>query len=176
MDANEGGSLRETAKNIYKQKKRWAYGAEDIPYFIFACIKNKKIPWAQKISRGVELITGHWTWATMSILLFALGWLPVFLAGESFNRSLIAYSVPALSSRIMTIAMIGLISSIWFASRLVPPTASLEKGKLKYITFALSWFLMPLIMIVFDALPAIEAQTRMMLGKYLVYWNTPKNR
>jgi hypothetical protein len=80
MDANVAHSIGKTAINIYKQQRRWAYGVGEIPYFLFGFLKNKKIPIRKKISLGFETIEGHLSWATASILIFLLGWLPWFWA------------------------------------------------------------------------------------------------
>lgn len=176
MDANIGKNFFHTLKNMYKQKKRWAYGVEDIPYFLFACWKNKKVPFKQKLSRGLELISGHWTWATSSFLIFTLGWLPIFMGEIEFAHSLLAYSVPRLASRVMTFAMLGLISSIWLSLHLLP-SPPVKTNKFKYILFVLSWFMIPLEMMVFGSLPALDAHTRFMTGKYMLeFWVTPKSR
>ena len=136
MDANVAKNFWKTLMNLYKQQRRWAYGVGDIPYFLFGFLKNKKIPLRKKISRGFELIEAHWSWATSSILIFSLGWLPIFLGGADFSHSLLAYNLPKIASRIMTIAMTGLIGSIYFSILLLPPKPP-EYGKAKYLIFIL---------------------------------------
>jgi len=175
MDANVGENFWRTLINLYKQQKRWAYGVGDIPYFLFAFFKNKKISLKKKISRGFELIEGHWSWAVAPIMIFLLGWLPTILGGTEFSHSLISYNLPKITSRIMTLAMIGLIGSIHFSLLLLPPKPK-DNGRFKYFMFVLGWFLVPLTMVFFSAFPALDAQTRWVLGKYMGFWVTPKIR
>lgn len=175
MDACVTHSFLRTIINLYKQQQRWAYGVGDVAYFLFGFLKNKKIPLREKISRGFELIEGHWSWATAPVLLSVLGWMPIILGGAGFSSSLVAYSLPKLASKIMTIAMIGLIGSIYFSILLLPPKPP-EYGKFKYLVFIFGWLLVPITMIFFSALPALDAQTRWMLGKYMGFWCTPKIR
>lgn len=175
MDANVSRSVWQTIKNIYKQQRRWAYGVSDIPYFLFGFIKNKKIPLLKKISLGFELIEGHLSWAIASLLIFALGWLPLILGGEAFSHALISYNLPRIISRIMTISMIGLLTSIYLSFLLLPPRP-LKYTRYKYVFFVLGWFLFPISMIFFASLPALDAQIRLMLGKYMDFWVTEKIR
>jgi cellulose synthase/poly-beta-1,6-N-acetylglucosamine synthase-like glycosyltransferase len=175
MDANVGKNIWQTLRQMYKQKRRWAYGVENVSYFLYGCVKNKRVPLKKKLSLGFELIGGQWSWAVSSILIFVLGWLPIFLGGRWFSHSLLSYSVPKMASRIMTFAMIGLITSIWLSSILLPPRPPVYK-KTKYLAFVLSWILIPAQMIFLNSLPALDAQTRFMLGKYMGFWVTPKQR
>ncbi|MDD2732174.1 MAG: glycosyltransferase family 2 protein [Candidatus Pacebacteria bacterium] len=175
MDANAAKNFIRTMINIYKQQRRWAYGVADIPYFLFGFIKNKKIPFSKKFNLSFELIGEHISWTTASILIFALGWLPLFLGRAEFSQTLISYNLPRIMSRILTISMIGLISSIYFSFLILPPKPP-DYGPFKYLVFIAGWFLFPLTMVFFLSLPAFDAQIRLMLGKYMGFWVTEKER
>ena len=175
MDANVAKSFWRTMVNIYKQQRRWAYGVGDIAFFLFGFLKNKKIPLSNKIIRALDMIEGHWSWATASIMIFCLGWLPIVLGGPGFSQTLISYNLPKIVSWILTFSMMGLVGSIYFSIILLPPRPP-EYGRFKYFFFAIEWLLLPLIMIFFTSLPAFDAQTRWMLGKYMGFWPTEKVR
>ena len=175
MDANCADNFRTTLKNVYKQQKRWAYGVGEIPFFVFGAIKDKKIPLFKKLSMGLDLVEGHFTWATSSILIFLLGWLPLFLGGQEFGQTLMAHNLPRITSTIMTIAMMGLIGSIYISMLLIPSPSS-KQPKTKYLWMILEWALIPFVMIFFSALPALNAQMHWLFGKYMGFWVTPKTR
>ena len=175
MDANVASTNVQTLKNIYKQQRRWAYGAENIPYFMFGFFKNKAIPIFKKWYYGFMVIEGNHSWATNALLIFALGWLPVFLGGPEFNRSVLSFNLPYLTRIIMTLSMLGLISSAVFAIVLLPPRPP-KYGKFKYFWMVVQWVFFPLTTILLGSIPALEAQTRLMLGKYMGFWVTPKTR
>ena len=175
MDANVTKSFWRTLKNIYKQQRRWAYGAGEIPYFMMGIIKEKGISFSKKFSLGFMLWEGHWSWATNSIIIFLLGWLPLVLGGEQFSQTMISYNLPKLTGRLLTIAMIGLVGSVYFSMNLLPPKPP-KYGRFKYILLMVEWFLMPFIMMFFTSVPALDAQARWMLGKYMGFWPTEKMR
>jgi cellulose synthase/poly-beta-1,6-N-acetylglucosamine synthase-like glycosyltransferase len=175
MDANSAPNIFRTALNIYRQQRRWAYGVAEIPYFLFGFLKNKKIPIKKKFSLGFELIEGHISWAVASILIFCLGWLPLLFGGVAFSQTILSYNLPRITSRILTISMSGLIISAYVSLLLLP---SRPKGdrKFNYLIFTLSWVLVPIITVFFTALPALDAQTRLLLGRYMGFWPTEKSR
>ena len=187
MDANVGPTFLKTMKNVYLQQRRWAYGVGDIPYFLFGSLKNpagipsgynrasKKISLSKKIYWLFILFEAQWSWATASILIFMLGWLPITIGGEEFRQTLISYNLPIFTRNILILAMIGLVGSAFFSILLLPPRP-IQLGRKKYLILALEWLLLPIIMIFFTSLPALDAQTRWMLGKYLGFWPTPKIR
>jgi hypothetical protein len=175
MDANVSSTFFKTMKNVYKQQRRWAYGVENVAYFLFGFLKNKKIPLSKKISLGFATFENYWSWATNSIIIFLLGWLPVTLGGEEFRRTLFSHNLPIFVSRILTIGMIGLVFSAIFSIFLISSRTRVRRQQ-KYLFLILEWFLIPLLMIFFYAAPALEAQTRLMIGKYMGFWPTEKVR
>jgi len=177
MDANVAPSFWQTMKNIYKQQRRWGWGAENIPYLLGEFRSDPQIPKKKKWYWSFNVIEGFHSWATNSIMIFLLGWLPLFLGGRSFNYSLLSYSLPQITRFVMSLAMVGVASSAIISIMLLPPRP--EWFKLKhYFIYFIQWLLMPLTLIVFGALPGLESQTRLMLGGRfrLGFWVTPKSR
>jgi cellulose synthase/poly-beta-1,6-N-acetylglucosamine synthase-like glycosyltransferase len=175
MDANVGKNFLETMKNMYRQQRRWAYGVSEVPYFLFGFLKNKNIPLSRKISLAFEFVEGHWSWAAAPIIIFLSGWLPLLLGGQAFSATLVSYNLPIFTSRLLTLAMLGLVLSAFISIQILSPTRP-EYGKWRLAATAFQWALFPFIMIFFTAFPALDAQLRLLLGKYMGFWTTPKFR
>lgn len=175
MDANLAGNFWQTLKNVYRQHRRWGYGSENWPYLIFGFWKNKKIALSIKIRYISVLTEGLWSWATASLLIFFLGWLPIILGGEAFRQSLLSYNLPRLTRIIMTLAMSGMILSGIINLKILPPMPK-NHSRWKIFLIPLQWILVPINLIIFGAFPAIDGQTRLMLGRYLGFWVTEKHR
>ncbi len=175
MDAVDAPSILKTIFNQYKQQKRWAWGCAEIPYVFFGFIHNKKIPFFKKVFHLHTLIDGYWSWATAALLLFVLGWLPLFLGGDRFNFTILSFNLPILTSRIMTVSLIGMIVSAVLSAMLLPPLPK-NMSQLKKVSIVVQWLFLPVTLIVFGAFPALDAQIRLMLGKYMGFWVTEKVR
>ncbi len=179
MDAVMAKNFWLTGINQYKQQKRWAWGCVEIPYIIFGFLKNKQIPKYKKILHTITILDGYWSWATAALLLFLLGWLPILLGGKSFNFTVLSFNLPILTGRIMTISMFGMCISAILSTVLLPPlpkNMSLIKKLKKRSFILLQWMLLPITLILFGSLPAIDAQIRLMIGKYMGFWVTEKIR
>jgi hypothetical protein len=61
-------------------------------------------------------------------------------------------------------------------STLLLPKKPKNFGFLKNIALVLEWLVLPVSIIAFGAFPALEAQTRLMFGKYMGFRVTPKER
>lgn len=173
MDANIGKNLWDTSKNVYKQHRRWTWGVENIPYLLFNFMKNKNIPLRKKWKFGFVQVEGFWSLVTNPLILFTLGWLPLLIGGNEFNSTILSYNLPIVARTLLTISMFGLIISAVISISLLPvrPTG---KRRADYIYMAIQWMLVPFTMIAFSAVPGLDAQTRLMFGRSLGFWVTPK--
>lgn len=179
LDANVASNWWQTAVNVYKQQRRWGWGVENIPYLFFGFYKNKKIPWRQKWHWIWIQLEGFWSWATNALLIFLLGWLPLFLGGSEFNIMILSYNLPRITRTLMTLAMIGLVGSAIYSTLIAPKapkTDSFLKALVRHLSLVLQWILLPVTILLFGCIPGLESQTRMMLGKYMGFWVTEKHR
>jgi hypothetical protein len=176
LDAVLAPSYWRTIKNQYKQKRRWAYGIENFPPVMRAVWPDKKISLAKKLKAAFEMLEGHHSWATSSFILAFLGWLPLILGGSKFNESVLAHNLPFVTRYLMSLAMIGLISSMFLSFMLLPPRPKKYSRK-RYIYMFLQWVLVPIIAPTLGSLPAIDSQSRILFKKYFgEFWVTEKTR
>jgi cellulose synthase/poly-beta-1,6-N-acetylglucosamine synthase-like glycosyltransferase len=174
LDTCLADTFTQTLKNQYKQKKRWAYNVEYYPHLIPALIKSTA-PFRSRMYRMFQYMEGNFNWATASVLIVFLGWLPLLIGGPEFRQSVIGYNLPEVTSFLMRVATVFLIFSVYISMILLPPRPK-KYSWTRSLMMYLQWFLVPIVSVVFGSMPAIEAQTRLMLGKYLEFWVTPKAR
>ncbi|MBD3426904.1 MAG: hypothetical protein GF409_06705 [Candidatus Omnitrophica bacterium] len=173
MDAVVAGTWWQTVKNVYKQKRRWAWGVENFPIVMRAFIKNGKIPFLLKLKTGYKLFEGHISWTTWAFLLTVIGWLPAIFATKDYSHSVFYYTVPRITGTIFNLASFSLITSIVLSLCLLPKNRG-GHSLLERAGFALQWLLVPFTIVFLSALPALDAQTRLMMGKYMTFWVTDK--
>ncbi|MBI4050020.1 MAG: glycosyltransferase family 2 protein [Candidatus Doudnabacteria bacterium] len=176
LDAMLDESYWKTLVGQYKQKRRWAWGnSENLPYLFTNALKKKNIPWWKRALYLERMFEGYYFWATASIMIAGLGWLPLLLGGSSFDEQILAVNLPLLTRLIMQIATAFLIFSVYINMVLIPKRPP-GYSRWKTVNMVLQWFLVPIVSSIFGSLPAIDAQTRAMFGKYLGFWVTPKAR
>lgn len=175
MDANASSSLWRTLGQIYKQHRRWTYGVENLCYVIYHFTNNTAIPLSQRIKVTLQQAEGYWSLVTNPIMLFILGWAPIFLGGRDFHQTVLSYNLPIMVRDLLILAMFGLVISSIISLTLLPPRPN-GTSRFHYLVMALQWVMVPATMIIFSALPGLDAQTRLMLGKYMGFWVTPKER
>ncbi len=177
MDANTAPTFWGTLKNLYKQQRRWGWGVENIPYMLEGFRNDPEIPWRKKWYWTFNALEGFHSWATNSIMIFVLGWLPTVVGGAVFASSIVSYSLPKITRFVSELAMVGMATSAMMSILLLPPKPKWFRLR-HYLLYALQWLLIPVTLIIFGSVPGLEAQTRLMLGgKFrLGFWVTPKGR
>ena len=75
----------------------------------------------------------------------------------------------------MRLSMLGVFIMAAFSFTLLPPRPAGARH-LDLLIMALQWAVVPVTFVLFGALPAVDAQTRLMLGKYLGFNVTVKKR
>ncbi|MFH1354261.1 MAG: glycosyltransferase family 2 protein [bacterium] len=175
MDAALAGTWWQTLKNQYKQKRRWAWGIENFPYLAEGFLRNKKISFRIKALYSLRTLEGHYSWATTAIIVAGLGWLPVFFGGPTFHATVLSYSLPYMARAIMSVAMLGLLISTALTFLLLPPKPD-KYTAWRYFPMAFQWALVPVIATILSAFPALDAETRLMLGRDLQFNVMEKTR
>ena len=175
MDMNTAKTTWKTARNIYKQRRRWAWGVENFPLVVRAFLRADKISWYDRVRHAFKLFEGHVAWATWAFLLTFIGWIPAFYSAKRFSNSVLYYSSPRITGIIFNLSFLSFIISIALSLLLLPKKKT-KYPLLKRVGFACEWLQVPFIAAFLSALPAMDAQIRMMLGKYLTFQVTEKHR
>lgn len=175
LDAMLDETYWKTLAGQYKQKRRWAWGIENFPYLVTEALRNRLIPFWKKFLYIYRMLEGFYFWATASLMIAALGWLPLLLGGGRFSETVFAFNLPVLTRVIMQIATVFLIFSVYINMVLIPPRPA-KYSRWRTVNMILQWVFVPIVSTVFGSAPAIDAQTRLMLGKYMEFWVTPKAR
>jgi hypothetical protein len=172
MDAVLADTYWGSVVNQYRQLRRWAWGVSDLPYVVSRAMSDRGISWWNKSNKILRLCESHFSWATSAIYIACLGWLPVTLNTE-FTQTVLGYNFPFFARYILSLALIGLLAGIIISYLLLPPRPK-HRSPWFYLNFFWQWILSPIASIFLSSLAAIDAQTRLMLGKRLDYQVTEK--
>ncbi|MBI4432469.1 MAG: glycosyltransferase family 2 protein [Candidatus Omnitrophica bacterium] len=175
MDVVSGQNTWETLKNIYRQKRRWAWGVENFPLVMRAFLLGNHIPWPSKARHAFKLLEGHVAWATWAFLLTFCGWIPIFFATPEFSNTVFYHTWPRVAGIIFNLSLVSMIVSVFVSLRLLPENPAKPPVWRKAL-FVVEWAFFPLAVTFLSALPALDAQTRLLLGKRLDFSPTAKTR
>ncbi len=175
MDVTAAATSWKTARSIYRQRRRWAWGVENFPLVMRAFLQKSRIPVYDRIRHGFKLFEGHVAWATWAFLLTFIGWIPAFYSAKRFSNTVLYFSSPRITGIIFNLSLLSFIISIGLSILLLPRQKT-QRPLLKRVGLALEWLEVPFIATFLSALPALDAQIRLMLGKYLTFQVTDKHR
>lgn len=175
MDAVGAGSYWESIKALYKQQRRWAWGVEHLPFMLWNFSRRPNISWRTKLYYTWNLGEGMYTWATAPIIITMLGYVPGWFLSNAEVGSAFAQNAPFVLENILQLSMMGLFVSVFMSLWLLPPRPH-HIRRVTYVVMVLQWLLLPITLMLLGSVPAIDAQTRLFLGKYLGFNVTQKVR
>ena len=171
-DAVRAKSYPRTLVQQYLQIRRWAWGVTDIPYYIRNAVAHDEIPLWRRLRRLADLWLDHINWAIAPFVIIFGSNLPLFL-NPDFAKTTLGQNLPVYAAWLLTGALCCLLVLIYVEHRIAPPKpASWGPGR-RLLTW-LQWFFLPVVGLFFSNLPALDAQTRLMTGRYLEYRVTEK--
>jgi hypothetical protein len=171
-DAVRARSYPRSLVQQYTQIRRWAWGVTDIPYFIDSALSHHEIPLRERIARLFELWMDHINWAVAPFIMIFGASLPVFL-NQTFAITPLGQNLPVFAAWLLTGAMSSLLVLMFVEDQLAPPKPA-EWGVRMHIVSWVQWLCLPVVGVIFTNLPALDAQTRLLTGRYLEYRVTEK--
>jgi hypothetical protein len=174
MDVAYSSNFFKTIMLQYKQKRRWAWGIENFPFVVSRFFNNRDIPFVVKMRRSFYLLESHINWAIWAIILVLIGPLPILLGGAFFSQMAIGYNLPKVTGLLLNFTLGTSLAWIILSRTILPPRPA-GISWTKNVTMVLEWIIVPFIIIILGSTPALDAQTRLALARYMEFNPTEKS-
>jgi len=171
-DAVRARSYPRTLVQQYTQIRRWAWGITDIPYYIRNAFAHREIPRGLRIRRLIDLWMDHINWAIAPFVIVFGSNVPLLL-NPAFAQTTLGQNLPLYAAWLLTGAFCCLLILVFVEEQIAPPRPSAWSLPHRAASY-LQWLALPLVGLIFSNLPALDAQTRLMAGRYLEYRVTEK--
>lgn len=168
-----GDGLAGSAVEQYAQIRRWAWGASEIANSLstYRCLDRSArramvLPILNQLRSAVE-------WSLAPLLLVFGGFLPG-LVNPAFiltpSGQIYAFAMTAIAA----VSTALLLCTIALETIVAPPRPAAKRGFPRQLFGFAQWFLTPAVSLAFGALPALEAQTRLILNRRIAYVESRK--
>jgi hypothetical protein len=175
MDAAYSSNFFKTLWVQYKQKRRWAWGVENFPFLVGGFMQNRNISVFTKMRRSFQLLESHVTWAVWAFIIGIIAPMPILWGGRFFVQSAIGYNLPRITGLLFNFTVFTSLVWIVLSWTILPPR---PKGVswFKNVIMVAEWMIVPVVILVLGSTPALDAQTRLMFGRYMEFSATEKTR
>ena len=171
-DSPNSRDYASTHMSQYNQIKRWAWGITDVTYVLARFFKHPEIPFSLRTRRFMNLFFNHINWIFLPMLLLFGASMPIWVSTD-FSLTDIGQTLWSVSGVLLGVTLSSVMFFLYFEMRMLPrrpPDWPLWRQLLVYPTY----FLYPIVGLMLSVLPALEAHTRLLLGRYLEYRVTEK--
>jgi cellulose synthase/poly-beta-1,6-N-acetylglucosamine synthase-like glycosyltransferase len=163
QDAVLSNTYRRTLRAQFIQIRRWAWGASDVAYVADkGFFTRNKVPKLDLTFKFLRLLEGHVSWATAPFILAFASFIPAFLNPRDYASN----QLPLIASRIQTVALVGITITLYFSIKTLPPKPARYRRH-RSIFMIVQWVMLPVTTLVYNALAALNSQTRLIFGWYL---------
>ncbi|KKP86549.1 MAG: hypothetical protein UR89_C0020G0005 [Candidatus Roizmanbacteria bacterium GW2011_GWA2_35_8] len=171
-DAVYSGGIVKTMVNRYEQEKRWAWGVSDVGYVLKRFFTSPHIPPMVKLKKIFFIAETHLLWPVSFFILTISASIPP-LINPIFKKTVLGFLLPKLSGLILTLSSAMLILYVYLDIQIRKKVNM--KTPIKFLPILIiQWYLLPIVSFFFSSLPALDAHTRILLGKKLKYKVTEK--
>ncbi len=175
--ATTGENILDAIRNRYQQTLRHAWGTKEVGYSIAKTLEHPEI----EFRRAFRLVFR----ISHDILLAGAGWVIMTLGSQLpllLNPSLFQELVSSDSGRPLLIVfqvaftMVSILGIVfWYQDVIVRPPRTRPQTLVERFWTLISFPMLPVLTLIFVALPTIQAQTRLLMGIPLQFRVTRKN-
>lgn len=175
MDIAVGKNVLDTVKVQYKQKRRWAWGVENFVFLGQHFLRDDDIPLLIKLRKLYQILDSHINWATWAIIISFITPSILLWGKVVLKNSLVLFNLSYINSVVFNSLTFILFLCIMISLEFMPQRPK-SISRWIYVSFFFQWLLTPFISAALGSFPSLDAQTRLMFGKYLSFNPTPKSR
>jgi len=172
-DAVQGKGWLKTHVAQYKQLLRWGWGVIVFPIAVKGFL-TAKVPLRLKLEKLYHMLEQYTIWRTVTFLI-TFGFLLLTLANPHLRQTALGYQLPRITGTILTSAFFFLLPLTALRAKITKPMPS-DWPLWKKIWAYLEGPLVIINLLTYTFIPYLDAETRLMLGKRLEFWSTPKMR
>jgi cellulose synthase/poly-beta-1,6-N-acetylglucosamine synthase-like glycosyltransferase len=171
-DSPQSRDYASTHLSQYNQIKRWAWGITDVPYVLKRLFKHPEIPLWLRLRRFSNLFLNHLNWIFLPILLMFGASMPVWVSVD-FSITDVGEHLWQWSSTMLGVTLSTVVALILLEHLMLPPKPA-RWSRFHRMAIYGQYLTYPVVGLMLSVLPALEAHTRLLLGKYLEYRVTEK--
>ena len=171
-DSPNSRDYASTHMSQYNQIKRWAWGITDVPYVLARLFKHPEIPLRLRIRRFLNLFLNHLNWIFLPLLLMFGASVPIWVS-QDFALTDLGQSLWSWSGLLLSTTLSTVLFFLFFEMSILPPKP-VDWPLWKKVGVHVQYLAYPIVGLVLSVLPALEAHTRLLLGRYLEYRVTEK--
>ena len=138
--------------------------------------KDSSIRYAEqpsvRLRRFTNLFLNHLNWIFLPLFLLFGGSAPIWFS-QDFSLTDLGQLMWSVSGVLLSITLSTVLFFMYFEFRILPPKPK-EWPLWRKVAVHVQYFAYPVVGLVLSVLPALEAHTRLLLGRYLEYRVTEK--